>query len=54
MAKLQEEVLVVKVSKLLKDSDSQEELLSEDTLQNLEAVLQQLVGSGALIEISIA
>ena len=54
MAKLQEEVLVVKVSKLLKDSDSQEELLSEETLQNLEAVLQQLVGSGALIEISIA
>lgn len=54
MAKLQEEVLVVKVSKLLKDADNQEALLSAETLQNLEEVLQQLVGAGALIEINVA
>jgi hypothetical protein len=54
MAKLQEEVLVIKVSKLLKDTDNQDELLSEEVLQNLEAVMQQLVGAGALIEINLA
>jgi hypothetical protein len=54
MAKLQEEVLVIKVSKLLKDADAQDELLSEEVLQNLEAVMQQLVGAGALIEINLA
>jgi hypothetical protein len=54
MAKLQEEVLVIKVSTLLKDTDAHEELLSEEVLQNLEAVMQQLVGAGALIEINLA
>ena len=54
MAKLQEEVLVIKVSKLLKDNESQEELLSKDLLENLEAVMQQLLGAGALIEINLA
>lgn len=54
MAKLQEEVLVIKVSKLLKDSETTTEIVSNDTLQSLEAVVQELAGVGTLVEIERA
>ena len=54
MAKLNEEVLVVKISKLLKDGDEQTTLLTEDGLLSLEAVVQELAGAGTLIEIQVA
>ena len=44
MAKLHEEVIVVKVSKLLKD----------DTVTSIEAVIQELAGAGALVEVQKA
>jgi hypothetical protein len=54
MAKLQEEVLVIKVSKLLKDSETTAEIVSNDVLQSLEAVVQELAGVGTLVEIERA
>lgn len=51
MAKLQEEIIVVKVSKLLKDGDSETPILTEETINSLEAVVQELAGAGALVEI---
>lgn len=54
MAKLHEEVLVVKISKLLKDGDEPEILLTADGLASLEAVVQELSGAGALVEIQVA
>jgi hypothetical protein len=53
MAKLQEDVLVVKISKLIKDSDDISTTLSIDLITNLEAVVQELAGAGALVEIEI-
>lgn len=54
MAKLQEEVLVIKISRLLKDSESGSAIIDDTTLANLEAVVQELAGAGALVEIQTA
>ncbi len=54
MAKLQEEVLVIKVSKLLKDSDTESEILTAETVASLEAVVQELAGANTLVEIQVA
>ena len=54
MAKLQEEVLVIKVSKLLKDSDTESAILTKDTVASLEAVVQELAGANTLVEIQVA
>lgn len=54
MAKLHEEVLVVKVSKLLKDSDPASEIITNEVLHSLEAVVAELAGSGTLVEVERA
>jgi hypothetical protein len=54
MAKIQEEVVVIKVSKLLKDTDIQEDVLTADVLTSLEVVVTELAGAGALVEIDKA
>ena len=54
MAKLHEEVLVIKVSKLLKDGESASEILNSDTVASLEAVVQELAGANSLVEIQVA
>lgn len=54
MAKLHEEVLVVKVSKLLKDNDQATEIISNEVLHSLEEVVAELAGSGALVEVERA
>ena len=51
MAKLQEEVLVIKVSRLLKDSEAESVMIDADALVSLEAVVQELAGAQALVEI---
>ena len=54
MAKLQEEVLVIKVSKLLRDNDAETEILNSETVVSIEAVVQELAGAGTLVEIQLA
>jgi hypothetical protein len=55
MAKLQEEVLVIKVSKLVKDTEKGGEIiLDHDAILSLEAVVQELAGAGVLVEIEAA
>lgn len=54
MAKLQEDVLVIKISKLVKDSDLVDTTVNADLITSLEAVVQELVGTGALVEITAA
>ena len=53
MAKIHEEIIVIKVSKLLKDSDSAETIMNADNVASLEAVIQELSGSSVLVEIAI-
>ena len=54
MAKLQEEVLVIKVSKMLKDSEVESEIMNAETVASLEAVVQELAGANTLVEIQVA
>ncbi len=54
MAKLQEEVLVIKVSKMIRDTDTETEILNAETVASLEAVVQELAGANTLVEIQVA
>ena len=54
MAKLQEDVLVIKISKLIKDADTPGTALTEELVTSLEAVVTELAGAGALVEIQVA
>lgn len=52
MAKIQEELIVIKLSKLHKDSQTQtSNLAGDDVVQGLEAVVQELVGGDVIVEI---
>lgn len=55
MAKIQEEVIVIKLSKLIKDgSGSTESLISAETIEALEQVVQELVGQTVIVEVEAA
>ena len=52
MAKIQEELIVIKLSKLHKDSQQQTSSLSgDDVISGLEAVVQELVGADVIVEV---
>jgi hypothetical protein len=53
MAKLQEDIVTIKISKLVKDSEEAGTALSEELISSLEAVVQELAGAGTLVEIEI-
>jgi len=51
MAKIYEEVLIIKVSKLVADKDANPKtIISNDIVENIEAVVQELVGDSVIIE----
>jgi len=52
MAKLNETVIVLKVSQMLRDSDTPGELLSEEVVMQLEEVVRELAGGNVLVEIA--
>lgn len=55
MAKIHEEVLVIKLSKLVKEQESEHaSLASEDVVVALEQVAQELVGGGVIVEVERA
>jgi hypothetical protein len=52
MAKIQEELIVIKLSKLHKDSQTQtSNLAGDDVVIGLEAVVQELVGADVIVEV---
>lgn len=51
MAKIQEEVVVIKLSKLVKNLEDAAPLTNEDFSANLEAIVQELVGDAVIVEI---
>lgn len=53
MAKILEENIIIKVSKLVKN-DTNENLVPADTLQALEAVTQELLGDTVIVEVEKA
>ena len=54
MAVIHEEILVIKVSKLVKDTADAPVLVTADTVAALEQVAQELVGDGAIVEVEEA
>jgi hypothetical protein len=54
MAKIIEEIVVIKLSKLVKDSDAGTEIVSDDTVSALQAVVEELTGAGIVVEVERA
>jgi len=54
MAQIHEEILIIKVSKLVKNAAETTNLINSDTIGALEQVVQELVGSGVIVEVEIA
>ena len=51
MAKIVEEMVVVKFSRIVKDSADTDALVSEEIEQALEQVAQELVGDSVVVEV---
>lgn len=50
MARIYEETVVIRVSKLIKDTEITPMIATEDVITALEQVAQELVGSGIVVE----
>ena len=52
MAKIVEDIVIIKLSKLVKDSNHDSDpLISNDQVQALEQITQELVGDSVIIEV---
>jgi hypothetical protein len=54
MAKINQQNLVITLSNLIKDSDTESTILSPDAVESLEAVIAELAGAGVIVEIQQA
>lgn len=54
MAKIQEEIIVIKFSQLVKDGVESQSPITEDVIAALTQVAEELVGSGVIVEIERA
>lgn len=54
MAQIIEENIVIKISRLARDGSDTKSVVTAETLQALEQVTQELVGSAAIVEIAQA
>jgi hypothetical protein len=50
MAKIHEEVVVIKLSKLIKDTDPGSTIATEDIVAALQSVAEELAGTGVVVE----
>lgn len=51
MAKIHEEVVVIKLSKLVKDSDNAETIANDEVVAALASVAEELAGQGVIVEV---
>jgi hypothetical protein len=54
MAKIQEEVIVITISKLVKNDDVGTSIVNEDIISALGSVVEELAGTGVVVEVSKA
>ena len=50
MAKIHEEIVVIKLSKLIKDNDPGSEIATSDIVAALQSVAEELAGAGVVVE----
>lgn len=53
MAKIIERRLLVRFSKIAKDTDGSAEIIDPELLLNLEQVIQEIVGDSVIVELDI-
>ena len=51
MAKIVEDIVIIKFSKIVKDSESGDEIVNSDLQSALEQVAQELVGQAVVVEV---
>jgi hypothetical protein len=54
MARIQEEVIVITISKLVKDDTADSLIIPQDVADALVSVAEELLGSGVVVEVSKA
>jgi hypothetical protein len=54
MAKIHEEIVVIKLSKLVRDSDAGIEIATDDIVAALQSVAEELTGAGIVVEVERA
>lgn len=54
MAKIHEEIVIIKFSKLVRETDSAGAIASHDLVENLQAVAEELAGNGVVVEVERA
>ena len=50
MAKIHEEIVVIKLSKLVRESDAGIEIATDDIVAALQSVAEELAGTGIVVE----
>lgn len=51
MAKIQSETIAIELSRIAKDGQELDSIVTADIVTTLEQVVQELVGSGAIVEV---
>ena len=51
MAKIHEETVVITLSKLVKDNDTGTEIVSNDIVASLQEAIEELLGTGIVVEV---
>lgn len=54
MAKIQEQNVVITVSKLVKDSEQTQALVTQEVMDALASVAEELLGNGVVVEVNLA
>jgi hypothetical protein len=54
MAKIHEEIIIIKVSKLVKESDTPDTIANDELVGSLAAVAEELAGAGVIVEVDRA
>ncbi len=54
MAKIHEEVVVIKLSKLIKETDAPDVIATEEVVLALSSVAEELAGAGVIAEVEAA
>lgn len=52
MAKISEEKITIRISRIVKDTDKSEVLSSNDIITTIESVVQELAGKDVVVEVS--
>lgn len=52
MAKIQEELILIKLSKLIKNNDQLLPLVNDEIVSNIEQITQELIGDTVIVEVT--